>query len=152
MPRIQKTLAVAIILLAALFAGYVPSFAGSVDARIQRLLAESLGQGSDQSYWLTNTKDPKHATEALGIVYLPIEGSAGSATMQVGYFVRSGSGFKLAGRVRELFGYDPRNVRFLRGRIELITTMPKPGEPRCCPTGTARWEIDRRSLVARRLR
>ena len=36
-------------------------------------------------------------------------------------------------------------------RIEVTTTMPAPGDPRCCPTGTARWSIDRGSLTAERL-
>jgi hypothetical protein len=47
---------------------------------------------------------------------------------------------------------EPRDVTFLPDRIELTTTMPKPEDPRCCPTGTASWSIDRASFVGTRLR
>lgn len=41
----------------------------------------------------------------------------------------------------EVFGSNPREVVFTRGRITLTTTMPNPGDPRCCPTGSQNWEI-----------
>jgi hypothetical protein len=101
---------------------------------------------------LADSNEPARATEALGVVYVPIKGSAGSVEIEIGYFRRSGKSFKLAGRVRGLFGMEPRDARFLPDRIEVTTTMPKPGDPRCCPTGTARWSIVRKSLVASRIR
>ena len=36
--------------------------------------------------------------------------------------------------------------------IEATTTMPLPGEPRCCPTGTARWSMERAGLAVTRVR
>jgi hypothetical protein len=42
----------------------------------------------------------------------------------------------------DVFGTNPRNVAFAPGRITLTTTMPRPGEPRCCPTGSRDWAID----------
>ena len=47
----------------------------------------------------------------------------------------------------EIFGDAPRDVTFSQGKIEVTTTMPKPGDPRCCPTGSARWTIDRKTLA-----
>lgn len=44
--------------------------------------------------------------------------------------------------IDHVFGGNPRDVVFERGRITLITTMPNPGDPRCCPTGSQRWVID----------
>jgi len=44
--------------------------------------------------------------------------------------------------IDNVFGGDPRNVVFEQGRITLTTTMPNPGEPRCCPTGSQNWVID----------
>jgi hypothetical protein len=54
--------------------------------------------------------------------------------------------------VRDVYGVEQRDVAFLSDRIELTTTMPKRKDPRCCPTGTARWSIDRASLAGTRLR
>jgi hypothetical protein len=150
--RRQHFLAALAILLAAVASGYAQSRTGSTDAKIERLLAQSLGSGFEASYWLPDSEEPAHVTEALGVVYIPIKGSAGSVSIEAGYFKRSGKIFQFGERVRDLFGMEPRDARFLPGRIELTTTMLKPGEPRCCPSGTARWAIDRKSLVATRIR
>lgn len=97
----------------------------------------------DAGYWLPDRVDPAAAREAIGVAYPIIAGAAGNTTIVAGYFVRSGDGFAYAGPLNGLFGQNPRAARFLPDRIEVITTMPLPGEPRCCPTGTARWSIDR---------
>ena len=70
----------------------------------------------------------------------------------MGHFSRSGADNRLTGRVLDVYGMEPRDVAFLSDRIELTTTMPKPEDQRCCPTGTARWSIDRASLAGTRLR
>ncbi|GMU45221.1 MAG: hypothetical protein AMXMBFR26_00030 [Porticoccaceae bacterium] len=44
--------------------------------------------------------------------------------------------------VDDVFGAEPRNVVFASGRITLTTTMPRPDDPRCCPTGSQDWVID----------
>jgi len=44
--------------------------------------------------------------------------------------------------VDDVFGSNPRDVVFDQGRITLTTTMPKPDDPRCCPTGLRDWVID----------
>ena len=41
----------------------------------------------------------------------------------------------------EVFGIEPRDVRFSPGRIEVTTTVPNPGDPRCCPTGQKTFVI-----------
>jgi hypothetical protein len=133
--------------LALVFALAAPAAAQDIAA----LLARSLGGGAEAAYWLPDSADPARATEAVGVVYLPVPGSAGSVSIEVGHFARTGDGFALAGRVRDLFGHEPRDSRFLPDRIELTTTVLAPGDPRCCPTGTARWAIDRATLAATRL-
>lgn len=87
--------------------------------------------------------NPAEAREAVGVAYPVISGAAGNTTIVAGYSVRSGDAFVYTGQFEGLFGQEPRAARFLPDRIEVITTMPLPGEPRCCPTGTARWSIDR---------
>jgi hypothetical protein len=126
--------------------------AGSAAAQdLQTLLSGTLGAGAVELVWLPDAADPARAREALGVAYIPIEGAAGNVSIAVGYYARQGQGFALVGRVSELFGAEPRDPRFLADRIELTTTMPGPDDPRCCPTATARWSIDRTSLAARRL-
>lgn len=41
----------------------------------------------------------------------------------------------------DVFGSEPRDVRFETGRITLTTTMPQPDDPHCCPTGSQDWTI-----------
>ena len=128
------------------------SAAGYTDAEIEQLLARSLGRDFLMHYLLPNSNDRAGATEAIGVIYLPIQGAAGNVNIKAGSFKRTGNHFQLAGRVHDLFGANPRGARFLSDRIEVTTTMPKPGDPRCCPTGQARWSIERNSLKAHRLR
>jgi hypothetical protein len=125
---------------------------GSAAAQdVGTLLAQTLGAGAVQTYWLPDSADPVQAREALGVAYIPIEGSAGSVSISVGYYAKGSDGFAFVGAVADLFGGEPRDQRFLADRIEVTTTMPAPGDPRCCPTGTARWAIDRGTLTAERL-
>lgn len=44
--------------------------------------------------------------------------------------------------VDDVFGSEPRDVVFVPGRITLTSTMPRPGDPRCCPSGSQDWVID----------
>lgn len=44
--------------------------------------------------------------------------------------------------VDNVFGGNPRNVVITPGQITLTTTMHKPDEPRCCPTGERDWVIE----------
>ncbi len=117
-----------------------------------RFLEDPLGGESVSAYWLPDSTTPARATEAIGVLYREIEGAAGNVTIEMGHFSRSGADYRLTGRVRDVYGMGPRDVAFLSDRIELTTTMPKPEDPRCCPTGTARWSIDRASLEGTRLR
>jgi hypothetical protein len=118
---------------------------------IEALLAETLlNQGGEIAAWyfLPDAEDPAAASEALGVIYEEIRGAAGNSMIAVGHFVREGESFALAGRVAEVFGQEPRDAAFLADRIEVTTTMPKPDDPRCCPTGASRWIIDRATLTA----
>jgi hypothetical protein len=135
-------------LVAALLLLAVPAAAQDVGA----LLGRTLGQGAAALYWLPNSADAAAASEAIGVAYLPIVGAAGNVDIAVGYYTRGRQGFALAAPVSGLFGQEPREPSFLPDRIELTTTMPRPEDPRCCPTGTARWSIDRRTMTATRIR
>ncbi len=124
--------------------------AGSAAAQdVGQLLAHTLGSGANRLYWLPDSADPAKAREAIGFAYLPTGGNAES--LAVGYYARGPQGFGFVGPLDNLFSESPRAPRFLPDHIEVTTTMPLPGEPRCCPTGVAVWSIDRPSLAVTRL-
>jgi len=125
---------------------------GYGDAQIRQLLARSLDSGFDRHFWLPDHPAPTRATEAIGVVFVPVSPGASNRTIEAGLFQRVGGDFRFVGKVSRLFGRDPRDPQFLPDRIELTSDMPQPGDLRCCPTGEARWSIDRGSLVATRLR
>jgi hypothetical protein len=110
------------------------------------LLARTLGADAVQYVWLPDSADPAAVREAIGIAYVAIPGAAGNTDIVVGYY-RDGA---FVAPVAELYGADPRDPRFLADRIEITTTMPGPNDPRCCPTATAKWSIDRQTLTAQR--
>jgi hypothetical protein len=113
---------------------------------LDRLLISSLMRPQDSlaaSWWLPDDPDPARARSALGIVFFESPNGGNSASIAIGYFLNTDGGWALALPVSGLFGSSPRDVTFRPDRIELTTTMPKPGDPRCCPTGTGRWSVDR---------
>jgi hypothetical protein len=134
--------------LAVAFLIATPAAAQDVEA----LMAQALGANPLISYWLPDSPDPASATEAIGVEYIEIEGAAGNTNIFPGYFRRGPDGFAYVGEILELYGQEPRNPRFLPDRLEVTTTMPKPDDPRCCPTGTAVWSIDRQTLQAKRIK
>ena len=84
--------------------------AGSASAQdVQTLLTQTLGAGAEALYWLPNSTDPAQAREALGVAYIPIEGSAGSVDIAAGHYAKGPQGFGLVGPVAELFGLEPRD-------------------------------------------
>jgi len=42
----------------------------------------------------------------------------------------------------DVYGGEPRNVVFANGSVTLTSTMPRPGDARCCPTGSEDWTIN----------
>jgi hypothetical protein len=123
--------------------------AGSAAAQdTDALMAKSLGADPVVSYWLPD----EAGNEAVGVEYVEIVGAAGNVNIAPGYFRKGPDGFAFVGEISELYGEEPRDAAFGKDAIELTTTMPKPDDPRCCPTGTARWSIDRKTLTAKRLK
>ena len=116
------------------------------------LLAQTLGANAVQYVWLPDSADPGRMTEAVGVAYLEIAGAAGNTEIAVGYYRMGAQDIVFVGPVAELYGANPRDPRFLPDRIEITTTMPGPNDPRCCPTATADWSIDRQTLTAQRTR
>lgn len=102
------------------------------------------------SVLLTDSADPAKTTEALGVLYTAIEGSASGIDIHVALLHRQGNGYAVTGRVSDLYGEDPRGARFLRDRIEVTTSTLRDSDGRCCPTGVTHWTIPRATLAARK--
>lgn len=94
--------------------------------------------------------------EPVDIFYGDFSGDGAPDALAFGYFQMGGSGAGLsvalfrnqAGRmtfaraVDDVYGMEPRDVAFSTGQITLTTTMPRPGDPHCCPTGSQNWTIN----------
>lgn len=108
-------------------------------ARFRRDYGENVTGGD----WFEN------GNEALAYIYSQFPGG-NAIGLDVAYYKRSGGTWRNVGKVEKIFGLQPRDVRFTARGIEVTTTTLRPGEPRCCPTGTGRWRIDRKTLRARK--
>jgi len=78
--------------------------------------------------------------DAFAWVLYPSGGN--SDFLDVALFRNEGGHLTYHRSIDFVFGGNPRDVVFDQGRITLTTTMPKPGDPRCCPTGLRKWVID----------
>ena len=111
---------------------------------IDPLIQQNLGiaQGEAPATFFTDHPDPASATIGLAFHYYESRSGGNSVGLSVGAFARGETGWVFRGPVQGLFGFDPRDAVFTQNRIEITTTVLKDGEPRCCPTGTARWAFD----------
>ena len=80
--------------------------------------------------------------DALAWVLYPSGGN--SDLLDVALFRNLGGRLVYYRSVENVFGSHPHAVVFEQDRITLTTTMPKPGDSRCCPTGSRHWVIDTR--------
>lgn len=92
-----------------------------------------------------------NATQALGIIYVHVPGSAGTVSIHSGVYGFFDNGWVKLKDVQGLFGSSPQGAQFLPGRVELTTITLGPDEPRCCPTLPVRWSVDLNTGVATRL-
>jgi hypothetical protein len=79
--------------------------------------------------------------DAVAIVYFGFEGGNGFGLTTL-LLENTPGGFAVISRPDGVAGQSPRNFRFARGRVTFITTTPRPGDPRCCPTGQREWTLD----------
>ncbi|WP_134495721.1 hypothetical protein [Microvirga pakistanensis] len=80
--------------------------------------------------------------DAISFVYSPIEGGNGISLSVWVWYDRNGV-YQLARNANtdDIVGQDPRDVKFAPAHISVTTTVLKPGDPRCCPTGTKTFTI-----------
>jgi hypothetical protein len=106
------------------------------------------GRTPIQTFFFPDLPDPATATRALGLAYVHIEGSAGSASLDVGLFRRAGGAWTLHRRVEGLYGFSPRDPQLGPNGFFVTTDTLGPNDPRCCPSVVTRWYLDWESGAA----
>lgn len=79
--------------------------------------------------------------DAVVFIYTEIVGAAGNMDLKVALFKGEGDKFRFLRYAPGIYGWEPRQPKFSKGSVAITTTMLKPGEPRCCPTGSKRYTI-----------
>ena len=129
-------------LLPAILAG---AAAAQTTVGMAQWLAQRYGPDIQSSLWLQGPPGPDGAAAGLSIAYFPFPGG-NAVQIGVDAFRVTPAGAEHLGRVEGLFGAEPRDAVFGPGMVTLTTTMPRPGDPRCCPTGATRWTVDLNAL------
>ncbi|MBL8550777.1 MAG: hypothetical protein JNJ73_12405 [Hyphomonadaceae bacterium] len=80
------------------------------------------------------------AVDALA--WADYETGGSSANHTVALFRNEGGAMTFLRTDETVYGSEPREVGFTPGFIRLTTTMPKEGDPHCCPTGSQEWMIE----------
>ncbi len=76
------------------------------------------------------------------LAWIDYDSGGSSANHLVALFRNNGGRMTHLRNDETVYGSEPRNVLFATGRISLTTTMPRPGDPHCCPTGSEDWTIN----------
>ncbi len=118
-------------------AGLSGPAAGAIQEQIKR---EEL-QEPDQVHVFYGDLTGQGTKDAISFVYSPIEGGNGMGLSVWVWRNRNGAYELARDATNDIFGQDPRDVQFAPGRISVTTTVLKPGEPRCCPSGTKTFTI-----------
>ena len=79
--------------------------------------------------------------DAIAFLYHPSGGNSDVLTTWIWRDTENGYELARSPSIVEVFGLDPRNVRFSPGRIEVTTTVVKPDDPRCCPSGEQTFNL-----------
>ncbi|MBC7770282.1 MAG: hypothetical protein H7124_15990 [Phycisphaerales bacterium] len=76
------------------------------------------------------------------LAWVLYSGGGNSALLDVALFRNQGGRMTYYRSAADVYGGEPRDVVFANGRITLTSTMPRPGDARCCPTGSENWTIE----------
>jgi hypothetical protein len=80
--------------------------------------------------------------DAISFVYYDAGGSAPRLTTWIWREADGAYTFARNVSIDEVFGLDPRDVKFSPGRIAVTTTVPQGNDPHCCPTGKRTFTIE----------
>lgn len=83
----------------------------------------------------------------LAIFAYPNEDGGNSYSQHGAVFVEQNGRYAFVRRLDAIYGSNFRNFRFIGdGKVQVTATVPRKGDPRCCPTGTEIQTIDIGSL------
>lgn len=77
--------------------------------------------------------------DVFAVYYSQGDGNSFSVSGHV--FRNGGDGRYFAEGSTELFGLEPRDVTFSLHQVDVTMTVPRDGDPRCCPTGFQRFSF-----------
>lgn len=83
----------------------------------------------------------------LAIFAYPNEDGGNSFSQHGAVFVEQNGRYAFVRRLDAIYGSNFRDFRFVdAGKVQVTATVPRKGDPRCCPTGTEIRTIDIGSL------
>lgn len=84
--------------------------------------------------------DGDGAADALGWGYYAMGGTSAGTTIAL---FRNDNGIMTFVRTADdVYGQEPRDIVIAPGQITLTTSVPRDGDPHCCPTGSQDWTIE----------
>jgi len=122
-------------------ASSIPGLSGPAAGAVREQIKREQLQEPDQVNVFYGDLTGQGTKDAISFIYSPIEGANGMALSVWVWRDRNGAYELARDATNDIFGQDPRRVQFAPGRISVTTTVLKPGEPRCCPTGTKTFTI-----------
>ncbi|WP_156629677.1 hypothetical protein [Methylobacterium sp. Leaf85] len=90
-------------------------------------------------------RNPADTAALVFITYLPDPTAIGNATqLAAAAFRRGADGWRLVRTIRSAGGVPTGKVAFTGETGTYLVAVPKPGDPRCCPSGRRQVSIDLR--------
>jgi hypothetical protein len=90
-------------------------------------------------------RNPADTAALVFVTYLPDPTATGDATqLAAAAFRRDAGGWRLVRAIPDAGGAPAGKVVFAGGTATYPVAVPKPGDPRCCPTGRRQVSIDLR--------
>lgn len=106
----------------------------AADALQDHARSQGIGDAGACDFYGDYTGDG--ADDSFAVFYTETGGN--SFTVEGHVFRNQGGSYVPEGNI-ELQGLDPREVSFSLHQVEVTMTVPRPGDPRCCPSGSERF-------------
>lgn len=128
-----------LVLLMLTGAGSALAQAPAVHPDIAALIRQTAGNRVLEQRVFTGDFTGDGQADAVAFIYY--EGGGNAVRLRVALFQGEGGRFRFLRNADDVFGENPRQPVFRPGEFQVTTTMPRPGDPRCCPTGERRYTV-----------
>lgn len=122
-------------------AGLVEGLHGDAAAAIAAEIGRGEFGGSVSVYVFYGDLTGTGSKDAVVFLYHPSGGNSDVLTTWIWRDSDEGYVLVRTASMAEVFGIDPRDAMFSKGRIGVTMTVPNPGDPRCCPTGKRKFTL-----------